>query len=128
MNLRALALAGVAILATSAAFADDPMSNTYGNTVMTKDHATGATGSLMFNQDMTYTAKTTDAKGQPVSYDGKWMLKDSDATICLTPNLPPNSPGAGTSCTPLQKHNVGDSWTVTNDKGQTYDVSLSAGH
>jgi hypothetical protein len=127
MNLRILALASVAILATSAAFADDPMSNTYGNTVTTKDHATGASGSLMFNQDMTYTAKATDAKGQPVSYDGKWMLKDAGATICLTPNLPPNSPGAGTSCTPLQKHNVGDSWTVTNDKGVVYDVSLTAG-
>ena len=127
MNLRILALAGVAILATSAAWADDPMANTYGNTVTTKDHATGAAGSLMFNQDMTYTGKATDAKGQPVSYGGKWSLKDSGTTICLTPDLPANSPGAGTSCSPLQKHNVGDTWTVTNDKNQTYDVSLTAG-
>jgi hypothetical protein len=128
MKFRVLALAGVAILATSAAWADDPMSNTYGNTVTTKDHASGAMGSLMFNQDMTYMAKATGADGKPVSYDGKWMLKDNGATICLTPNLPANSPGAGTSCSPLQKHNVGDSWSVTNDKGQTYDVSLTAGH
>jgi hypothetical protein len=128
MNLRFLALAGVAILATTAAWADDPMSNTYGNTVTTKDHATGATGSLMFNQDMTYTAKATDAKGQPISYGGAWSLKDNGATICLTPNLPANSPGAGTSCSPLQKHNVGDNWSVTNDKNETYDVSLTAGH
>ena len=34
---------------------------------------------------------------------------------------------AGTSCSPLQKHNVGDSWTVTNDKNQTYDITLTAG-
>ena len=88
MNLRILALAGVAILATSAAWADDPMANTYGNTVMTKDHAPALAGSLMFNQDMTYTAKATDAKGQPVSYGGKWSLKDGGATICLTPDLP----------------------------------------
>lgn len=127
MTLRVLALAGVAILATSAAWADDPMSNTYGNTVTTKNQANGAAGTLMFNQDMTYTAKATDAKGQPVSYTGKWMLKDNGATICLTPDLPPNSPGAGTSCSPLQKHNVGDTWTVTNDHNETYDVSLTAG-
>lgn len=127
MKLRVLALAGVAILATSAAWADDPMSNTYANTVTTKDHASGAMGSLMFNQDMTYTAKATGADGKPVSYTGSWALKDNGATICLTPNLPAGSPGSGVSCSPLQKHNVGDTWTVTNDKNMTYDVSLTAG-
>jgi hypothetical protein len=127
MKLRILALAGVAILATSAARADDPMSNTYANTVTTKDHATGAAGTLLFNQNMTYTATATGADGKPVSYGGAWALKDNGATICLTPNLPANSPGAGTSCSPLQKHNIGDTWTVTNDKSQTYDVSLTAG-
>jgi hypothetical protein len=119
MNLRILALASVAILVTSAAWADDPMSNTYGNTI--------TTGSLMFNQDMTYTAKATGSDGKPVSYGGAWALKDNGATICLTPNLPAGSPGAGTSCSPLQKHNVGDTWTVTNDKNQTYDISLTSG-
>ncbi len=127
MKLRILALAGAAILAATAARADDPMSNTYGNTVTTKDHATGTTGSLLFNQDNTYITKATDAKGQPVSYGGTWALKDNGATICLTANLPAGSPGAGTSCTPLQKHNVGDTWTVTNDHNETYDVSLTAG-
>jgi hypothetical protein len=127
MKLRILALAGAAILATTAAWADDPMAGTYGNTVTTKDHTTGAMGTLMFNQDMTYTAKATGADGKPVSYDGSWALKDNGATICLTPNLPANSPGAGTSCSPLQKHNVGDTWTVTNDKGQTFDIGLTAG-
>lgn len=127
MKLHVFALIGVAILATSPAWADDPMSNTYANTVTTKNHANGAVGSLMFNQDMTYAAKAMDDKGQPVSYNGKWMLKDNGATICLTPNLPPNSPGAGTSCSPLQKHNVGDTWTITNDHNETYDVSLVAG-
>jgi hypothetical protein len=127
MKLRVLMLAGAAVMAATAAWADDPMSNTYGNTVVTKSHKDGATGSLMFNQDMTYMVKSTDAKGQPVSYQGTWLLKDNGSTICLTPNLPANSPGAGTACTPLTKHNVGDSWTTTNDRGETYDVSLTAG-
>jgi hypothetical protein len=127
MRLRVTTLAAMMLLAAGSARADDPMSNTYANTVSTKDHATGATGALMFNADMTYTAKATGSDGQPVSYGGTWSLKDGGNTICLTPNLPPNSPGGGTSCSPLQKHAVGDSWTVTNDHGQTYDVSLTAG-
>jgi hypothetical protein len=120
-------LAGVFVLAATAAYADDPMSNTYGNTVTTMSHKTGATGTLYFDQNMTYMAKAADAKGQPVSYGGAWSLKDGGNTICLTPKLPPNSPGAGTSCSPLQKHAVGDHWTVTNDQGETFDVSLSGG-
>jgi hypothetical protein len=127
MRFRTIALGCVFVLASSAVYADDLMANTYGNTVTTKSHKTGAAGTLLFNQDMTYTAKAMDAKGQPVSYGGAWMTKDGGNTICLTPKLPPNSPGAGTSCSPLTRHNVGDSWSVTNDQGETFDVSISAG-
>ncbi|HXM00917.1 MAG TPA: hypothetical protein VN932_13390 [Rhizomicrobium sp.] len=127
MRFRTIALGCAFVVASSAAYADDLMANTYGNTVMTKSHKTGASATLLFNQDMTYTARAMDAKGQPVSYGGAWMTKDGGNTICLTPKLPPNAPGAGTSCSPLSKHNVGDSWSVTNDQGETFDVSLSAG-
>jgi hypothetical protein len=128
MKVRVLALAGAAVLFAGAALADDPMANTYANTVMTKDHATGQSAMLMFNQDMSYTAKGTDANGQPVSYTGTWMLKEGGKTICLTPNVPAGSPNAPKpSCSPLSAHNVGDSWTVTNDQNQTFDVSITAG-
>jgi hypothetical protein len=128
MKIRTIALAGAFLLAAgSVALADDPMANTYGNTVVTKSAKTGATGMLYFDQDMTYTAKATGANGQPVSYGGTWSLKDGGNTICLTPKLPPNTPGSAPSCTPLQKHAVGDSWSVTNDQGETFDVSLTAG-
>lgn len=127
MLLRTITLAGAFALAATAAYADDLMANTYGNTVMTKSHKTGAAGSLYFDQNMSYMAKTTDAKGQPINYGGAWSTKDGGNTICLTPKLPPNSPGAGTSCSPLQKHAVGDHWTVTNDQGETFDVSITAG-
>jgi hypothetical protein len=125
-SIVALACAG-AIFAT-AAYADDPMSNTYGNTVTTKDHKSGASSQLMFAQDGTYTANATGADGKPVSFTGEWTLKDGGSTICLAPKLPANSPGSAPSCSPLQKHAVGDSWSVTNDQGETFDVSLSAGH
>jgi hypothetical protein len=128
MKVRVLALAGAAMLFAGAALADDPMMNVYGNTITTKDRATGASSTLMFNQDMSYTGKMTGANGQAVSYTGTWMLKDGGKTICLSPNVPAGTPNApAPSCSPLQTHAVGDSWSVTTDGNQTYDVSLTAG-
>jgi hypothetical protein len=128
MKLRSWALAGALALISGAALADDPMANTYANTVTTVDKATGAKGSLLFNQDGTYSAAATGQDGKPNSYMGKWMLKDADKTICLTPNPPPDAKTAPpTSCSPLEKHAVGDSWSVTNDQNQSFDVSIIAG-
>jgi hypothetical protein len=128
MKVRVLALAGAAMLFAGAALADDPMANVYGNTVTTKDRATGVSSSLMFNQDMSYTGKTMGPNGQPVSYTGTWMLKDGGKTICLSPNVPAGAPNApAPSCSPLSPHNVGDSWSVTTDGNQTFDVMLTAG-
>jgi len=128
MGFKTLALAGALVLLSGAAFADDPMANTYANTVTTKNAATGATATLLFNADNTYSASTTGPDGKPVAYKGGWSLKDNGGTICLTVDVPPNTPNAPKpSCSPLQKHNVGDSWSVTNDQNETYQVSLSAG-
>jgi len=131
MRFRTIALSGAMILFAGSAFADDPMANTYANTVMTTNKATNAAGTLLFNQDGTYAGKTSDAKGNPVSYLGHWTLKDSGTTICLTIDTPPNAPANAQmpkpSCSPLQKHAVGDKWSVTNDQGETFDISLTAG-
>ena len=124
MRYSTLVLAAALTFFASQAMADDPMSNTYGNTVTTKSAKTGATGALFFNADGSYSAKATGPDGKPIAYSGKWMLKDNGATICLSPTLPNPPP---TSCSPLVKHNVGDSWNVTNDQGETFAVSLSAG-
>jgi len=127
MRVSILALVSAGVLFATAAYADDPMANTYGNTVTTKSEKTGAAGKLMFNADGTYTASAMDAKGQPVNYGGAWNLKDSGATICLAPKLPAGSPGSMPSCSPLAKHAVGESWKTTNDQGETFDVSITAG-
>jgi hypothetical protein len=56
------------------------------------------------------------------------MLKDDNKTICLTPQAPANAKEAPKpSCSPFEEHKVGDSWKVTNDQKQTFDVSLVAG-
>jgi len=120
MRLSTLALGCAFAFVTTAALADDPMSNTYGNTVTTKSAKSGASGSLMFNADGTYGASTTGPDGKPVRYQGKWTLKDGGATICLAPELPANTPGSAPSCSPLQKHAVGENWSVTNDQGESY--------
>jgi len=123
-----LALAGAFVLTASAASADDPMANTYANTITTKSMKTGQSGTLLFNADGSYAAKATDAKGNPVQYPGKWTLKDDGKTICLTPVVPANTPDPpATSCSPLEKHAVGDTWTVTNDQGEAFTVSMTAG-
>lgn len=132
MRFRTIALSaaviGMSALFAGSALADDPMVNTYGNTVTTKDEATGVTSKLMFNKDKTYTGETTGKNGKEVKYAGKWMLKDGGKTICLTPDAAPGAKEAPTAnCSALEKHKVGDSWKVTNDKKQTFDVSIVAG-
>jgi hypothetical protein len=124
MRLTIWALACALVFASTAALADDPMANTYANTVTTKSQKTGQSGTLMFNADGSYSAKATGPDGKPFSYQGKWTLKDNGASICLSPTLPNPPP---TSCSPLQTHGVGDSWSVTNDQGETFDVSMTAG-
>ena len=128
MRFKTLALAGAIVLVAGAALADDPMANTYANTITTKNTANGQTATLLFNANMTYTGNTTGADGKPVQYTGGWSLKDDGKTICLTTNLPPNTPNAPKpSCSPLVSHNVGDSWTVTTDQNETFQVTLTAG-
>jgi len=126
MRIALIALAGAFALSASSALADDPMANTYANTVVSKD-SKGMSSSLLFNQDGTYTIKATGPDGKPIAIPGKWSLKDDGKTICLVTAAPPNTPPAPPSCSPLQAHNVGDTWTVTNDQNQTFTVSLTAG-
>jgi len=126
MRIAAIALAGGFVLAASSALADDPMANTYANTIVTKD-ANGMSSTLLFNQDGTYTIKATGPDSKPVEIPGKWSLKDDGKTICLSPAAPPNAPPPPPSCSPLETHKVGDTWTVTNDQKQTFNVSLTAG-
>jgi hypothetical protein len=123
MRFSMLAMAGAFLCVATAAYADDPMANTYGNTVTTKNTKTGAVGTLLFNADGTYTANGTGPDGKPSSYPGKWTTKDNGATLCLQPGVP-NAPE---SCSPVAAHPVGEHWTVTNSAGDSFDVVVTAG-
>ena len=126
MRIALIALTGGFVFTASSALADDPMANTYANTVVSKD-AKGMTSTLLFNQDGTYTLKATGPDGKPVAIPGTWTLKDGGKAICLATAAPPNTPPAAPSCSPIQSHNVGDTWNVTNDQNQTFTISLTAG-
>lgn len=128
MRFSSLLFAGAFVLVATAASADDPMATTYGNTVVTKNAKTGAVGQLLFNADGSYTAKGTDPSGKPLEYPGKWVEKDNGATLCLTPQLPANTPNAPSeSCSPLAIHPIGEHWTVTNSMGDSFDVVVNTG-
>jgi hypothetical protein len=124
MRIAMLALAGAFVLAGTAAYAADPMANTYANTITTKNAKTGTTGTLLFNADGTYTINGTTPDGKPVAIPGKWATKDSGATLCLSPSAPA---GAPETCSPLSVHPVGEHWTVTNSAGDSFDVVMTAG-
>ncbi len=123
MRLSLLALAGAFVLAGTAAYAADPMADTYANTVVTKNAKTGASGMLLFNADGTYMTKATTPDGKPVAVPGKWTTKDSGATLCLQSS----APQAPETCSPLSIHPIGEHWTVTNSTGDSFDVVVTAG-
>ena len=128
MRLSTFFFAAAFVFATSAASADDPMLVTYGNTVTTKNAKTGMTGELLFNADGTYQAKRRRRRWKTCRVSGKWAVKGTGATLCLTPQLPANTPNApGPSCSPLAAHPVGQHWSVTNDVGESFDVVVTAG-
>ena len=128
MRVSTFFFAAAFVFAASATSADDPMSVTYGNTVTTKNTKTGVTGELLFNAYGTYQANGVGADGKPVEYPGNWAVKDDGATLCLTPQLPANTPNApGATCSPLSVHPVGQHWSVTNDMGESFDVVVTAG-
>ncbi len=125
MRIPTLALAGALALSATAAWAADPMANTYANTVTTKSQKTGAAGNAVVQCRRLLQRQHHRPRrqaGRPIRANGS--LKENDATICLSPTLPNPPP---TSCSPIATHAVGESWTVTNDQGETFDVSITAG-
>ena len=125
MRISTLALAGAFFAVMGgAAYADDVMANTYANTITTTD-AKGNKATLLFNADGTYTTNAMGPDGKPVSIPGKWVVNGGN--ICLTNAAPPGGAVPPQSCSPVAMHAVGESWSVTNDQGMTYQVSLTAG-
>ena len=110
--------AALALVMTSAALADDPMSNLYGNTVISKGGL--AETHSYYNADHSFTMK---APSFGMEWKGTWKL--DGASLCRTFDSPP--PGvANPLCTAVEPHKLGDTWTATAN-GETRTVTLVKG-
>ena len=116
-------VAAAAVLLASAAHAD-PFATIYGNTVTT----TAPDGSKVVtyvNQDGTWERHAPDG----TVMKGTFAWKDAQ-TACFTVASPP--PAQGQAVTPMCRaftgtHNVGDTWTDTDPKGNVYSSTITAG-
>jgi len=123
--MRALVLGATALLVSSSiAFAaDDPMANTYGNTVISK----GSSGEshTHYKKGGTLDATLSGMLGS-VTLTGTWKIDDKGQLCRTYDNPPPGLPIPNPFCAQWTAHNVGDTWTVTFN-GQTRTVSLVKG-
>jgi hypothetical protein len=103
--MRSIIIAGVALVATTAvSFADDDiMATRYGNTVIAKSASNEA--HLYYNADHTFTGKVV---GMTIVLKGTWELKGNQICSTYDPPLPGMT---NPTCTQLDAHKVGDTWT-----------------
>ena len=90
-----------------------PSKNIIQNAVNSKDHTT--------------LVAAVKAAGLVETLEGPGPFTVFAPTNAAFAKLPAGTPGSAPSCSPLQKHAVGENWTVTNDQGETFAVSLTAG-
>lgn len=116
-----LAASAIAMLTTAANA--DPFATAYGNTLTTTAPG-GAKIVSYVNADSTWERHLPDG----TVLKGTYAWKDAQ-TVCFTVTDPAPKPGEQSSgCRPIVgTHAVGDTWTETDQKGNSYTTTLSAG-
>lgn len=119
-------LAGLALalgLSSAAIAMDDPMMNTYENTVVVTT-AEGVVTKLLFGADKSYTSMTGET-----TVKGTWEITADGTQICYTQVEPAPAPEATQpGCAPfLGLKNVGDTWEQADVNGAMVTVTLTAG-
>lgn len=123
--MRKVALGIAFVLMAGAAYAeDDPMANTYSNTVQVTN-AKGEVSKLLFGQDKSYSSMTADGK----TVTGTWELAADKSQICYTQTDPAPAPEVKQpACAPfLGPRNVGDTWKQAGTTGEEVTVELVGG-
>ncbi len=129
--MRAL-LAGAALVATCtvahaqdaapAAAPGDPFAAEYGNT-LTQTGPDGARIVTYINEDHTWVQHLPDGSTRSGTY--RWQ---DDHTVCFAQTDPTPTNGQGTGCNEVHSaHQIGDSWTQRDSKGQSYTMTIVAG-
>ena len=114
-NLIGALVTALALAFSGMAHADELMESTFGNTVAVADADGAILVSYHFAANNTFhlvNADGTDATGS-------WILDGNN--LCLTQ-------GEETNCTEIEDRQVGDSWEVTDDDGNTMTISIVEGH
>jgi hypothetical protein len=97
------------------------MENTFSNTVVSTN-AKGETSNWYFNADNTYSVKFADGH----EFSGTWHLAGDK--VCNTPNAVAGQPAPTETCVDyIDGKTVGDNWTIHDNNGGAYQVSIKAG-
>jgi hypothetical protein len=108
--------------AAPAAPSGDPFAAEYGNT-LTQTEPDGAQIVTYINEDRTWTQHLPDGSVRRGTY--RWQ---DDHTVCFAQTDPALPNGQGTGCNEVRMaHQVGESWTQKDSKGQTYTMAIVAG-
>lgn len=99
------------------ALAAGPYDYVIGKRVEAKNTANGQASSTLMG-DGTYQLNTTGADGKPVAMSGKWLVQGDK--LCFEIDAAAHK----LSCAAWGSHQVGDSFQITTDAGDTYDVRL----
>ncbi len=114
-----LGVAAIALSASLAVAADDPMQTRYDNTVTVTD-AKGGVTKLHYNKDGTLGVVLPDG----TKSTGKWAIKDGK--LCVTPDAGPTA--GKEQCNPFDgTKKVGDSWEIPAADGTKSKVAIVAG-
>jgi hypothetical protein len=117
-----LGVAAVALSASLAVAANDPMASRYENTVVAKTADGKEVGRSYYNADGTVTRKTADGK----ETKNTWKLENGK--VCITQTDPPPPAGMGPVCLAFPgEKKVGDSWDVTLPDGTKLTATLQKG-
>lgn len=114
-----MAAAALALSASLAMAADDPMASRVGNTTVVTN-AKGEVTKLMYNKDGTVTIVQPD--GAKVT--GKWAVKDGK--LCITPDGGPMKGKEQCNAFDPSKK-AGDSWEMTAADGSKVKIAIVAG-
>jgi hypothetical protein len=121
--MKSLFLATTAVVLLSTAANADPFASAYGNTLTTT--APGGTKIVSYvNADGTWERHLPNG----TVLKGTFAWKD-DHTVCFTVTDPAPKPGEQSSgCRAIDgTQAVGDTWTETDPKGNSYTTTLTAG-
>ena len=121
--MKTFAMAAMAAVLSAGVAHADPFANAYGNTVTTV-LPDGSKQISYVNQDGTWEQHQADG----TVMKGTFVWKD-DHTACFTVIDPaPKDPSKAAGCQEIKgDHKVGETWTDTDPKGQSYTMSITAG-